>query len=132
MQLVWRSTYECGNPTIDTQHQELFDGANRLLSAVLKELPSQEVTAMWDGFLADVAQHFQDEEAILAQAGYPATVQHASQHRALVEKAAELATRFQHGTLSLGELFKYLAQDVVSQHMLTADHAYVSYLKSGQ
>ena len=87
---------------------------------------------MWDSFSADVAQHFQDEEAILAKAGYPATVQHASQHRALVEKAVELAKRFHDGTLSLGELFKYLAQDVVSQHMLTADHAYISFLKSGQ
>lgn len=62
---------------------------------------------MWDGFLADVAQHFQDEEAILAEAGYPAAVQHADQHRALVEKAVALATRFHDGTLTLGELFNY-------------------------
>jgi hemerythrin len=52
---------------------------------VLNEVPSQEVIAMWDSFSADVAQHFQDDEANLAKAGYPATVQYASQHRALVE-----------------------------------------------
>lgn len=130
VQLVWRSTYECGNPTIDAQHQELFHGANQLLSALLNGLPSQEVTALWDSFLADVVQHFQDEEAILTKAGYPAAAQHSAQHRALVEKAAELAARSRDRTLSLGELFKYLAQDVVSQHMLTADHEYVAYLKS--
>jgi diguanylate cyclase (GGDEF)-like protein/hemerythrin-like metal-binding protein len=130
VQLVWRSSYECGNQTIDAQHRELFQSANRLLSAVLNGLPSQDVTAMVDSFIAEVVQHFQDEEAIIAKAGYPDAPEHAVLHRALVEKAAELATSFRDGTLSLGELFKYLAQDVVWQHMLTADREYFSYLKS--
>jgi diguanylate cyclase (GGDEF)-like protein/hemerythrin-like metal-binding protein len=130
VQLVWRSTYECGNQTIDAQHRELFHAANRLLSAVLNGLPSQDVTAMVDSFIAEVVQHFQDEEAIIAKAGYPGAPEHAVLHRALVEKAAGLVTCFRDGTLSLGELFKYLAQDVVSRHMLTADREYFSYLKS--
>ena len=132
VQLVWRSDYECGNQTIDAQHRELFHGANQLLSAVLNGLPSQDVTAMVDGFIADVVQHFQDEEAILTKAGYPATSDHAILHCALVEKASELVTHFREGTLSLGELFKFLAQDVVSRHMLTADRAYFSHLRSSQ
>jgi len=132
VQLVWRSTYECGNQTIDAQHRELFHGANRLLSAVLNGLPSQDVIAMVDSFIAEVIQHFQDEEAIIAKAGYPAAAQHSGLHRALVEKAAALATHNRDGTLTLGELFKYLAQDVVSRHMLTADREYFSYLKSSK
>jgi diguanylate cyclase (GGDEF)-like protein/hemerythrin-like metal-binding protein len=130
VQLVWRSTYESGNQTIDAQHRELFHAANRLLSAELNGLSSQDVTAMVDSFIAEVVQHFQDEESIITKAGYPGAPEHAILHRALVEKAAELATGFRHGTLTLGELFKYLAQDVVSRHMLTADREYFSYLKS--
>jgi hemerythrin-like metal-binding protein len=84
---------------------------------------------MVDSFIAEVVQHFQDEEAIITKAGYPAAADHAVLHRALVEKATVLATRFRDGTLSLGELFKYLAQDVVSRHMLKADREYFSYLK---
>jgi diguanylate cyclase len=132
VQLVWRSAYECGNQTIDAEHRELFHGANRLLGAVLNGLPSQDVTAMVDSFIAEVVQHFQDEEAIITKAGYPAAAQHCGLHRALIEKAAALATRNRDGTLTLGELFKYLAQDVVSRHMLTADREYFSYLKSGK
>ena len=132
VQLVWRSAYECGNQTIDAQHRELFHGANRLLSAVLSGLPSQEVTAMVDSFVAEVVQHFQDEEVIITKAGYPAAAQHFDLHRALVAKAAELATRNRDGNLSLGELFKYLTEDVVSRHMLTADREFLLYLKSSK
>ncbi len=132
VQLVWRSDYECGNQTIDTQHRELFHGANRLLSAVLNGLPSHEVTDMVDCFIGEVVQHFHDEEAVIAKAGYPHTDDHAILHRALIEKAVELATRFRAGTLSLGELFKFLAQDVVLRHMLTADRGYFSYINSSQ
>ena len=121
VQLTWRAAYESGNEVIDRQHRALFGQANKLLSAVLTGLQSREVSALLDLFLADVAQHFQDEEAIIRAAGYPGAAEHAGLHRELIEKAASLAERYRAGTLSLGDLFQYLAYDVVARHMLSTD-----------
>lgn len=130
VQLIWRRDYESGNPVIDAQHQTLFSDANKLLSAVLGGRQTQEVAALVDGFIADIALHFQEEEVIITTAGYPGATEHAGLHRALVEKAFELAKHFRAGTLSLGELFEYLAHEVVARHILVADREFFPYLES--
>ncbi len=130
VQLVWRPAYEGGNAHIDAQHRELFRDVNALLNAMLSGLETDKVAALVQAFIADVAQHFQDEEAIISDAGYPGSAAHAAQHRALIEKATTLADHFRAGTLSLGELFEYLAHDVVARHMLIADREFFPYLQA--
>ena len=127
--LSWHGAYECGNQLIDNQHRGLFIDANNLLGAILSERPKDEVSALVDRLVADVLQHFQDEEIIIAAAGYPGATIHAEIHRTLVDKAASLASRFQAGTLTIGELFQFLAHDVVAHHMLGADREFFPYLK---
>ena len=130
VQLVWRTAFESGNPVIDTQHRGLFRDVNKLLDAVLDEHQTDEVATLVEAFIADVVQHFREEEAIIAAAGYPDAANHANLHRSLIDKAATLAKHFRAGTLSLGELFEYLAHDVVARHMLIADHEFFPYLQA--
>jgi diguanylate cyclase (GGDEF)-like protein/hemerythrin-like metal-binding protein len=129
VQLVWRPAYECGNAHIDGQHRELFRDVNALLNAMLSGLATEKVAALVLIFIADVEQHFQDEEAIVAATAYPGSAAHAAQHLELIGKANTLANEFRAGTLSLGELFEYLAHDVVARHMLIADRDFFPYLQ---
>lgn len=130
LQLVWRSTYESGNQTIDYQHRALFDDANKLLAAALEGQPAPTLITLVDAFIAEVAQHFHDEEAIITQAGYPGTAKHAALHRALIAKAADQAQHIRAGSFSVAELFKYLAQDVIARHMLMADREFFAHLQA--
>lgn len=123
VQLIWRREYESGNAIIDAQHQSLFNEANQLLSAVLDDPQAAHVASMVDAFIADIAQHFQAEEAVLTQAAYSGVADHAALHRALLDKAGALAERVRAGTLSAGDLFEYLAHEVVARHILVADRA---------
>ena len=127
VQLVWHPAYESGQPLIDRQHRGLFADANGLLTAVLSARPADEVASLVDTLIQDVVQHFKDEEALLAAAGYPGTAEHAALHRQLVEKAGVLVGHFQAGTLGIGELFQFLAHDVVARHMLRADREFFPY-----
>lgn len=130
VQLVWHPAYECGHPLIDDQHRSLIADANALLTAILSQRPSDEVGAMTDRLLHDVARHFEDEEALIATAGFPGAAQHATLHRQLIRRAEKLAKRFHDGALRLGELFQFLADDVVARHMLGADREFFPYLKA--
>ncbi len=127
VQLIWHPAYECGQPLIDRQHRGLFADANNLLGAVLSGRPADEVASLVDTLIQDVVQHFEDEEALVAAAGYPGSAEHAAIHRGLVEKAGVLVGHFQMGTLGIGELFQFLAHDVVARHMLRADREFFPY-----
>jgi hemerythrin-like metal-binding protein/diguanylate cyclase (GGDEF)-like protein len=130
VKLTWHAAYESGNPVIDTQHKGLFDDANQLMAAILCARPTDELTELVDQLINDIVTHFQDEEAIILAAGYPGAAQHATIHRALLNGAADVANRFHAGSLAVGELFQYLAHDVVARHMLGSDREFFRYLKN--
>jgi diguanylate cyclase (GGDEF)-like protein/hemerythrin-like metal-binding protein/PAS domain S-box-containing protein len=130
VQLSWHPAYECGHTLIDAQHRALFGHANNLLAAILSGRPADEVATVIDALIRDVVQHFQDEESIFTAAGYPGAAKHAAIHRQLVDSAVILVGRFHAGTLGIGELFQYLAHDVVARHMLGADREFFPYLEA--
>ena len=130
VQLIWRREYECGDPVIDAQHQALFSDANCLLSAVLQKRPGTEVEALVDALVASIAQHFQDEEAVLKNVNYPGAADHANLHRVLLEKSLQLSKHFRAGTLSIGGLFEFLAHEVVARHILQSDRSYFGSIQS--
>jgi diguanylate cyclase (GGDEF)-like protein/hemerythrin-like metal-binding protein len=130
VKLSWHPAYESGNTEIDDQHRGLFRDANNILGAMLSGRPPDEVAALVKTLLDDVAEHFHDEEATITAAGYPGARMHAKMHQKLVDDASGLAQRFEAGTLNIGELFKFIAHDVIARHILKADREYFPYLKA--
>ncbi|CAK0758240.1 diguanylate cyclase [Gammaproteobacteria bacterium] len=126
--LLWKEHFLSGNRIIDVQHQGLFNDANQLLSAMLSGQPADDLCMTADVLVRDMIQHFQDEEAILMAVGYPEVKAHADLHRKLIEKACTLVDRFRAGALEVGELFQFLAYDVVARHLLSADRKFFPYL----
>lgn len=131
VQLAWHTAYESGNETIDREHRGLFRDANELLAAMLSGRPADEVEIVVNTLIQDVIRHFGDEEVILAKIGYPDLAEHAAIHRKLVDDALMLVDKFHAGTLNVGELFNFLAQDVVSKHMLGEDRKFFPHLGAG-
>lgn len=129
VRLSWHAAYECGNPVVDEGRRSLFTDANHLLGAVLSGRPKEEVATLVDKLLTDVVQHFKEEEVIIREAGYPSAAEHVAIHRMLVDKAVLLVKHFYAGTLATGELFQFLAHDVVARHMLGADRQFLAYLQ---
>jgi diguanylate cyclase (GGDEF)-like protein/hemerythrin-like metal-binding protein/PAS domain S-box-containing protein len=124
LKLVWNDSYDSGNRLIDAQHRHLFHLANELLDSMLTDRPTDEISMFVAGLLSEVVQHFYDEEAILAELGYPELQAHKEKHAELVAKALELGREFRAGTLSVGSLFQFLAHDVVATHMLREDREF--------
>jgi len=130
VQLVWHQSYESGNRVIDTHHRRLFDDANDILGVILSGQSAASIAERIDAFVADIGEHFLEEEVFLLQAGYPGAADHAKLHRELLARANTLAVQFKRGQLMVGELFVYLTQEMVARHMLTADREFISFLHS--
>ena len=70
--------------------------------------------------------HFDNEEKIMASVGYPQRGEHAVIHRQLVHKAVHLAGLFEENKLDFAEIFSFLANDVVIEHMQKEDRKFFS------
>ena len=123
--LVWQEAYECGEATIDGEHKQLFAMANDLIEAVSR-LPAdpRAVRLSLDALVEHVRRHFADEEAILAAHQYAELELHQRAHAGLLRRAGYLSEQAQDGTVSLGAVVDFLAQDVVGRHILTMDRAF--------
>jgi len=130
VQLVWHSAYECGDELVDRGHRLLFADANELLSAILSGQAAASVDEIIDRLLADVLQHFHDEESVILAAGFPGTAEHLLLHRQLVHQGLTLVDAYRTGKQGVGDVFQFLAYEVVTKHMLGADREFFPFLRA--
>ena len=128
VRLAWKDTFCSGNQRIDAQHQSLFHLSNELLEAVLSARPAAEISPLITRLLAEVSQHFHDEETVLEAVGFPGRSQHAAEHAKLLARARELGEEFKAATLTIGDMFQFLASEVIMRHMLEADREYFPFI----
>jgi diguanylate cyclase (GGDEF)-like protein/hemerythrin-like metal-binding protein/PAS domain S-box-containing protein len=122
LRLIWHDSYDCGEATIDREHRKLFELANKLIeSAFAREENHQEFETCLTEMFEHLVQHFADEEAILARERYIDLDAHILAHKVLLEHALRLRNELGSGSVTVGALVNFIADDVVSQHMLKTD-----------
>jgi hemerythrin-like metal-binding protein len=121
MRLVWSPEYECGHPMIDAQHRRLFELGNNLLNEILEERSKLDVELLLDELVSDLAKHFVTEEALLIQARDSLTPEHQEFHRRLLQRCKEMTERYHRDEVKAVDLFRFIALDIVSEHILTED-----------
>ncbi|AGA92203.1 hemerythrin-like metal-binding domain-containing protein [Thioflavicoccus mobilis 8321] len=84
--LSWRKDFEIDEPTIDGQHEAIFEMA--LEATELAQEPSDDgrLIDMFERFGRGLEAHFRYEEAMLAEIGYPELEHHRAQHRAMLSE----------------------------------------------
>lgn len=120
--LRWDALYESGHPLLDAQHRLLFDSTNELLGAVAGTgAGSTEAAYRIHVLLDHAARHFEVEEELLRQAGYPKLPAHISRHQDLLNCASRLRAEAKEGRLDWYQLLSFLSQDLVFGHMVIDD-----------
>jgi hemerythrin len=77
--LRWSPDQSVGVESIDAQHRELYDRAERLIAA-LRRGDRSEVEPLVS-YLGDyVLEHFEDEERLMRESGYPGYADHRALH----------------------------------------------------
>jgi hemerythrin-like metal-binding protein len=100
-------------------------------SAFTRNENPQEFDSDLERLLAHVVQHFADEEVILARYHYNDLEAHAHDHKILIEHAQKLRDSVLAGSVTIGELVSFLAEEVVAQHLLKTDHKFFSLFQNG-
>jgi len=126
--LTWDPDLECGDPLIDLQHQQLYRLSNSLLAAITSGRYPEEAKLRMQLLIAHVAQHFHDEEAILARLGYPDLPAHAREHARLIARAKVLQEDMGGDSADLPAILGFLALDLVKGHIFAWDRRFHKFL----
>ena len=126
---LWNDQFKTGIEVIDTQHRALFDGLNQFAEAVQDGSARQDL----DERLATLAQHtikhFQTEETLMKEMGYPSRTQHSDQHHTLILQVRSLQYRQAKGQPLGREVVAFLA-DWFDHHIKDADLDYARYMRA--
>lgn len=127
---IWDESYNTGVAIIDQQHRQLFETLNRLHEK--RQNPKSDrgdfLTTL-DSLKQYAHFHFDEEERLMAEAGYPELDAHREEHQAFREKMTEFQQLSHTAELkdlfseSLSYLFDYLVK-----HVQQEDRRYVPYL----
>jgi hemerythrin len=91
--LQWTPALAVGVERIDAQHRELFRRAGQLIAALRAGDRGEVVPVL--GYLEEYAiHHFEMEERLMRELGYPGLAEHAAAHEAFRAEYAEMAKRF--------------------------------------
>ena len=82
MLVEWKSSYALGHPGIDAQHKELFDLINQMAAAQTPEQMKPPLMKLYK----HTREHFELEEGLMRQAGYPGLDAHAGYHHGLLTR----------------------------------------------
>ena len=107
--LVWNPKWETGYSQIDEQHRELFRRLDRLMEAVPSGDPEAIALDFRPYLMTYVDKHFQDEEALMAAAGYSLLDAHRALHLAMREEAVQMLERVAlEGLQAMGPVLEWL------------------------
>lgn len=113
---------------IDRQHQKLFDCLNELYDAMMQGQGNEVIGKVLDDLVNYTVYHFNHEEKLFRQHGYPNTASHCAEHAKLADHARALKEKYDAGqilvtTETLSFLLKWL-----NTHILGSDKMYVDFL----
>lgn len=123
-ELQWSPKMNIGIDVIDKQHQQIVDYINRLSEAI-KRNERREILQVIDDVIDYTQSHFAFEEALMADAGYPALQVHQKIHELFAHRVLRLKERYEHNEEITGELQTMLCR-WLSNHIQHDDAAYSS------
>jgi len=123
---------ETGVDKIDAQHKELVDRINDILSMGEKSISKEETEKTIDMLGTYIVKHFNDEEVLQKQSGYPKYDLHREQHQAYFTEFEKLKNEFIENGHSM-EFTLHLNNSIIGwivKHIKTADSEFGKYYNS--
>ena len=107
--IEWTTANAVGVTIVDDQHKLLFGLLNRLHQAVVDGREQGELHGILDELIEYTVYHFQTEEDLCVEHGYPGYDQQKSEHDTLTATAVELQKQLRDGSATLSfELLDFL------------------------
>ena len=125
--MVWRPAYSVGDASIDNQHKQIIQIINDLHEAMGGEDEATALRPLLERLLAYTDMHFEFEEQVMEECGYPDLDYHRHLHDELRHRTQDLRQYL--GLVTGPDLFHFL-REWWSDHIQEVDRRYSAYLKA--
>jgi len=123
----WREEYNTNIRDVDNDHHELFIKANDLNKAITAG-KGRPVLAKTLDFLIDyTVTHFEKEETLMREHGYPEYDAHRRKHLELTDEVLEMKKKFLENKVEMDVAFVSFLREWVINHILTEDRKMVPF-----
>ncbi|MCL1808397.1 MAG: hemerythrin family protein [Clostridiales bacterium] len=92
--VAWNDSFKLGNEQVDEQHRTLFEVVSNLVYACTEGSDAEKLQETLDFLVNYTVKHFQDEEALQIQCGYPDYERHKQLHEDFKVTVGELVERY--------------------------------------
>ena len=126
--IVWQDEYSVGIEHIDQDHKKLINLLNQFSTAYDHAMSEEYERAALKELVDYTKYHFQREEKLMAEYGYPDFEAHKAQHKNMITKVESFVKLYEEkGHESLDEVSAFLI-DWLLNHINGSDKAYGPYL----
>jgi len=125
----WSDTYRTGIRLIDNDHRSLFSTVNALHEKIENKAPVAELRQVTGELLRYANEHFEREEQLMFQYGYPALSAHRKKHHDFIRMVYAIR-KIEHDNpdrLDFDRLLAFLA-GWLKRHIMGEDRGYIPYL----
>ena len=129
--IQWRDELAVGIQTIDDQHRELVQRFNGFLQAC-RQQNHEEITRLFEFLHSYSIIHFESEEKVQLESGYPAITRHKRQHQFFIDKLKELKASLDQAGPSMDLIMstnRFLVDWLIG-HIGMEDRALAQYLQA--
>lgn len=131
--VAWDESYSVGNALLDSDHHILINLLNQLYDAIDTGQSRDVVASVVNVLTEYVEHHFQREEAILNQVGFPECESHFAEHRILEGRFQEMRARWISGNRQVldEEVLEFL-KNWLTNHILVSDKVYRPWVETAE
>jgi len=122
---VWDEDLDVGVESMNDQHRHLIDLMETVYQKNRGGAPREEILAAVDELGAFVIRHFRDEEAMMAEQGFPGLDAHRQLHANLLRDFTSHTEAFRNGSdATLPEDFMAFLSLWINTHIMAIDTKY--------
>ncbi len=126
----WSNDYSVGVRLIDIDHKNLFEIINTLHAGIARGLSTGQLGIAIAGLMRYVDEHFEREENLMRDYGYPGLAQHREVHRDMIRKIYAIRKMQISRPASIDPIkFIGFLEVWLKDHIFAEDLDYVPYLR---
>jgi hemerythrin len=130
--IVWDDNFNIQVEEIDAQHRRLVEIMNRLIDLQNENKPDDDVADILGALTNYLGYHFETEEQMMIEHGYPEIESHREEHQAFVLQVAYfIATYRQSGSTLKRDILTFL-KEWLAEHILKTDAAFGRFLQENR
>lgn len=125
--IVWSDEFSVGVRVLDDQHKTLIHIVNKLIENPHELVDSMIISDALDEMTKYASQHFQLEEQLMEENGYPGFEQQKAQHKAFKTKLVRLCSAIRQHEQEVPDILLNYLHEWWLHHILQEDMEYRSF-----